>query len=128
MIIDYAIRSAESESAIYFLLTAYIETTQFGGSLPEYLTNLPITGLEDVETRFQRFMAELDKASKQLRNESRLVLEEALYIFDAALCRLKVLEREKRPLLAPQLPGDNMRNSPRSDHGDDTRSTAEGVA
>jgi len=128
MIIDYAIRNAESESAIYFLLTAYIETTQFGGRLPEYLTNLPITRLEDVETRCQRFMVELDKTSKQLRNESRLVLEEALHIFDAALCRLKVLEREKRPLLSSHLSGDNARNSPRRGHGDDIRSATQGVA
>lgn len=128
MIIDYAIRNAESESAIYFLLTAYIETTQFGGRLPEYLTNLPITRLEDVETRSQRFVVELDKASKQLSNESGLVLEEALQIFDAALCRLKVLEREKTPFLASRLSGDNVRNSPRRGHGDDTRGATQGQA
>lgn len=99
MIIDHVIRDADSESAIYFLLAAYIETTQFGGRLPEYLTNLPITGLEDVETRFQQLMVELDKAPKQLHNESRVVIDEALHIFDAALCRLKVLEHSSfRPL------------------------------
>ncbi|MBI2291938.1 MAG: hypothetical protein HYU73_16745 [Betaproteobacteria bacterium] len=92
MIIDYVIRNAESESAIYFLLAAYIETTQFGERLPEYLTNLPITGMEDVETRFQQLMMECDKASERLPNKSGAIIEEALHIFDDALCRLKVLE------------------------------------
>lgn len=40
MMIDDVIRNAESESAIYFLLDAYVETTQFGERLPEYLTIL----------------------------------------------------------------------------------------
>lgn len=32
------IRIMESERAIYFLFTDYIETTQFGAQLPKYLT------------------------------------------------------------------------------------------
>ena len=92
MIVDRAIRDAESESAIYFLLTAYIETTQFGGRLPEYLTKLPITGLIDVEARSRQLMMELGKASQQRHDKSCVVLEEALHIFDDAVCRLKVLE------------------------------------
>ena len=92
MIIDRVIRDAESDSAIYFLLTAYIETTQFGGRLPEYLTNLPITGLKDVETRSRHLMMELGKISDPLHDKSCVVIEEALHIFDDAVCRLKVLE------------------------------------
>ena len=115
--IDHIIRNAESESAIYFLLVAYIETTQFGEKLPEYLTNLPITGLKDVETRSQQLVMELDNASKQLSDKSCVVIEEALHIFDAALFRLKFLEHEKGPLLAPNSSGDNVRNSPGRVHG-----------
>jgi len=92
MVIDYVIRNAESERAIYFLLAAYIETTRFGERLPEYLTNLPITGMEDVETRFQQLLRERDKASEQPPTKSSAIIEEALRIFDDALCRLKVLE------------------------------------
>ena len=92
MIIDREIRDAESENAIYFLLTAYIETTQFGGRLPEYLTKLPITGLKDVEARSRQLMMELAKASQQRHDKSCVVIEEALHIFDDAVCRLKVLE------------------------------------
>ena len=116
MMICDVIRNAESESVIYFLLAAYLETAQFGGKLPEYLTNLPITGLKNVETRFQQLMMELE-ASEQRHDKSCVVIKEALHIFDAALCRLKFLEREKGPLLASNLSGDNVRNSPRRVHG-----------
>lgn len=97
MMIDDVIRNAESESAIYFLLDAYVETTQFGERLPEYLTNLPITGLRDVEIRSQQLMMELGRASTQLQDKSCVVIEEALHIFDDALCRLKVLEHPCEP-------------------------------
>lgn len=125
--IDYVIRNAESESAIFFLLTAYIETTQFGEKLPEYLTNLPITGLKDVGTRSRQLMLELDKASEQPDDKSCVVIEEALHIFDDALCRLKVLEHEKRPLWASSLSGGNVRNSLRRVNGG-TRSATQGAA
>jgi hypothetical protein len=97
MIIGRVIRDAESENEIYFLLTAYIEATQFGGRLPEYLTNLPITGLKDVEARSQRLIMERDKASEQPSNKAGVIIEEALQIFDDALCRLKVLEHAHPP-------------------------------
>ena len=99
MMICDVIRNAESESVIYFLLAAYIEATQFEGKLPGHLTKLPITGLQDVETRFQQLMMERDRASEQLPDKSCVVIEEALHIFDAALCRLKLLERKKGPSL-----------------------------
>lgn len=116
MMIADAIRDAESECVIYFLLAAYIEAAQFGGKLPEYLTILPITGLKDVETRLQQLMMELDKASERLHEKACVVIKEALHIFDAALCRLKFLEHEKELLLASNLTGDNVRNSSRRVH------------
>ena len=97
MMIDHVIRNAESESAIYFLLDAYVETTQFGERLPEHLTNLPITGVDDVEARFQQLLKELGKAPGQFYSKSHVVIEEALHIFEDALGRLKALEQTHSP-------------------------------
>ena len=112
MMVADVIRNAESEYVIYFLLAAYVEAADFAGKLPGHLTNLPITGLRDVETRFQRLMREFDRPSEQhLHDKTRVVIKEALHIFDAALYRLKFLEREKEPL-ASNLSRDNAKNSP----------------
>lgn len=116
MIVD-VIRNAESEYVIYFLLAAYIEATHFAGKLPEYLTNLPITGLKDVEMRFERLMREFDKPSEQLHDKACVIIKEALHIFDAALCRLQFLERGREPSLASNLSKDNVSNLPRHVHG-----------
>ncbi len=114
MMITDVFPNAESEFVILFLLTAYIEATQFAGKIPEHLTNLPITGLEDVETRFQQLIMEYDKAFEKQHDKACVEIEEALRIFDAALCRLKFLEREKE-LLASNLSGDSVRTSSRKD-------------
>lgn len=97
MMIDHVIRNAESASAIYFLLDAYVETTQFGERLPQYLTNLPVAGVKDVEMRSRQLMLERDKVSEQLPKKSSVIIEEALHVFDDALCRLKVLEHPHPP-------------------------------
>jgi len=105
MMIDDVIRNAESEYVIYFLLAAYIEAALFAAKLPEYVMNLPISGLNDVETRFQRLMMEFNKPAEPLPDKPYAVLQEALHVFDAALSRLKFLERGKESLWAFNLPG-----------------------
>jgi hypothetical protein len=102
MMIANVIAKAESGHVIYFLLSAYLEATQFGRNLPERLTNLPITGLQDVETRFQQLIVEFKKTSEKQRENARLEIGEALHIFNAALRRLKFLHRETRTIVGVQ--------------------------
>ena len=55
MIVD-AISSASSEHAVFFLVTAYIETLQhYQGSLgiPESVVSLPVSGVHDLEARLR---------------------------------------------------------------------------
>ncbi len=99
MMIANVIAKAESEHVIYFLLGAYLEATQFGRILPERLTNLPITGLQDIETRFEQLSEEFAKQSNQEHEKARLEIDEALHIFDTALRRLRYLERETNAIM-----------------------------
>lgn len=89
-----AIREAETEQEVYFFLTAYVETLHYGDQLnllPESIKTLPLTGLENVQDRFQQFMVELDRASKRLDHKACGVIKEALHAFGTALVRLEVL-------------------------------------
>ena len=94
MILD-VIQDADSEYVIFFLLAAYLEASLFAGKLPEYIKSLPIVGVGDVAMRYQRLMTELHKAAEQSDDKSCLELQDALRVFDAALCRLAFLERVK---------------------------------
>jgi hypothetical protein len=101
MMICDAMGSAESEYVIYFLLAAYLETTQFGSKLPECVTKLPLVGSSDVETRFQLTMALTMKStlpSGHSNDKAGKVLGEALQIFGVALNRLNYLKRTRTPL------------------------------
>jgi hypothetical protein len=100
MMICDAMLSADSEYVIYFLLSAYLETTQFGGKLPECLTKLPLAGLSDVERRFQLTIALTMKSTLPAghsNNRAGKVIEEALQTFEAALNRLNALKRTRTP-------------------------------
>jgi hypothetical protein len=95
MILD-VMCSAESEYVIYFLLAAYLETTHFGGRLPEWLTKLPLGGFRDVEARFQSMMACKAKfawPSARSDDKARDVMQEAMQIFETAFVRLNFLKR-----------------------------------
>ena len=94
MMIDDAIRNAESDHDIYVLLAAYIETLQFGVECPEHLTNRPIIGLNDVRTRFRKLIVELDNASTHTEDK-RPIMKQALHIYGAALFRLQALGEQK---------------------------------
>ena len=88
--------SAESEYVIYFLLAAYLETTHFGGRLPEWLTKLPLGGFRDVEARFQSVMACKAKfawPSARSDDKARDVMQEAMQVFETAFVRLNFLKR-----------------------------------
>jgi hypothetical protein len=97
MLINDAIRSARSEHAIYFLLTAYLESLQFSRKLPEYVTAMPLAGLHDLEWRFEKLFVELEsmfgeKDQKQLHD-----LVEAINVFEASVSRLCWLLTDQAP-------------------------------
>jgi hypothetical protein len=88
--------SAESEYVIYFLLAAYLETTHFGASLPEWLTKLPLAGFADVEARFQSMLACKAKfawLSDRPAEKTRDIAQEAMQVFETASVRLNFLKR-----------------------------------
>ena len=91
MIID-AMRNAENENEIYCLLTAFIDAARFCHKryfMPERVMQLPLRGVIDVGLRFDRLMAELDTASKELDDNGCVVLREALHVFGVALDELR---------------------------------------
>lgn len=99
MMIADVIRNAATEHEIYFLLTAYVEAVRFCDTLnglPERMTSLPLAGIDDVRSRFNKLVAELDAASKRLDHKACETIREALHIFGAALHRLGSLNAERR--------------------------------
>lgn len=100
------IRDAETEQEVYFFLTAYVETLQYGDQLnllPESMKALPLGGLENVQDRFQQFMVELDRASKRLDHKACGVIKEALHTFGTALTRLEALNSRQNPPFGKRL-------------------------
>ena len=101
MIAD-VIRNTNTEHEIYFLLTSYVEAVRFCDKLhcmSDHITRLPLTGMADVSTRFEKLMIELDAASKRLDDNSCVVIREAVHIFSSALNRLQMLDEQRyRPL------------------------------
>ena len=84
-----AIRRAESDYVIYFLLNAYIEALQFSRSIPRQLLAFPVRGLADVSSCFEKLVSLLASAG-EVADRSRMAdLGKAIYVFDIALCRLR---------------------------------------
>ncbi len=97
--IHQAVREAGTEQEIYLLLTAYVKATRIGDEmkrLSEHMTNLPLTGPEDVRRRIQGLFAGLGDASRRLDDISRTAIKEALYLFCEALLRLNGLHAAQR--------------------------------
>ena len=62
MILD-AINGAPSKHAVYFLVTAYIESLHHfhrGLGIPESVVRLPVTGVADLEERLERLHHNVD--------------------------------------------------------------------
>lgn len=93
MTINDAIRKANSEHVIYALLTAYVETLQFSRKLPEHLTVLPIGGLHDLQSRFEKLANDLETTIR-LPDVSAFDVVQTLSVFDSAINRLSQVQRE----------------------------------
>lgn len=99
MMLADAIDSAVSEHAVYFLVTAYLESLdQFRASfgIPERVIVLPLGGMDDLNERVQ-----------VLRDNSNAPLEcivgiaEALSVLECALARLRLLGQTPEATAAP---------------------------
>jgi hypothetical protein len=89
MMIDEAIDSAPTEHAVYFLVTAYIESLRHferGCGVPQRAIALPVAGFSDVAERF-----EILRGSADVAPESAVAAAEAAAVLAAALRRLSAL-------------------------------------
>src|SRR4051794_31597721 len=91
MTLHDAIRNATNEHTVYFLLTAYVDTLQFGKALPDALTALPIRSLEDVQSRLEKLVTEFEAELRTLDQHKSFVVLESIEIFDMAAVRLRRL-------------------------------------
>lgn len=99
MIIANIIRDLHTEHEIYFFVTAYIEAVRYCDKfafLPARMTDLPLQGKEDLQTRFEQLIVELDKASRRLDDKACVVLKEALSVLGTALTCLRLLQIKRR--------------------------------
>ena len=89
-----AIKLATTEHAVYFLLTAYVETLDYydppRSSIPARAKRLPMAGKADVLERLH-VLRNARKAHTQSGSIARAVIEEAVDVFSAALQRLTAL-------------------------------------
>ena len=112
MIAD-VIRNADSEEALYSLLTSYINATRLRSAtiyLPEQVTRLPLAGGADTNERFSLLVTALGASSEMHDERASTVLMEALHVFGAAVYRLTVMKFNNQPAppgrrAAPQYKG-----------------------
>jgi hypothetical protein len=87
--ITEAIRTADTEYVVYFLLSAYVETLEHYDSSDDCLSDdvkrLPISGMPDVCKRVGALHAAIERYAQ---SRSRQFVEEAIKVFGAALQRL----------------------------------------
>ena len=88
MMLHDAIRNATTQHTVYFLVTAYLDTLQFAKKLPEHLTVLPIADLKDLESRFEKLVAEFEGELRLPDSHKFSMLLEAVGIFDLAVVRV----------------------------------------
>lgn len=92
--IHNAIRNSESDHQIYSLFAGYIETLQSGVRSSGHSATQPISGINDLRSRFRQLMIELDATSSNAEDKSS-VMKQALYIYGEALARLHALDEKK---------------------------------
>lgn len=84
MILD-AISTAKNEHAVYFLVTAYLESLQHfprGLGLPKSVMQLPIGGLDDLEQRLV-----------SLQHDSNIVLDSVVPAWEVSAVLASAVER-----------------------------------
>ena len=104
MKITKAIRIADTEHVVYFLLGAYVETLEYydplRSLLPQQLRRLPMAGISDIS---ERLLALCALVRQYADPTARLLLKEAVEIFSTALQRLRTLQNAHQ-IARPFLP------------------------
>jgi hypothetical protein len=98
MVIAEAIREAETEYVVYFLLEAYLnaESRRLAlKTLPARIGELPVSGKQDVKSRYAMLQAESAAAIRRGDEKARAASKEALMVFAAALTRLQALDGQR---------------------------------
>ena len=94
MNITDAITKADTEHVVYFLLTAYVETLHYydplRSSLPEHVKRLPMAGISDVSKRLRALR---NYIKHYAHSQARVLIDEVLEVFSAAVTRLKTLQK-----------------------------------
>jgi hypothetical protein len=101
--ITNALRSAETEEEVLFLLTTYVEAARTSGRfhfLPERAVALPLVDSECVRSRLTNMLYELDEASRSCDDYTRDVLHEAVHIFGRALEQIHAIRHRHGELAA----------------------------
>ena len=101
MMITDAIETAQTQHVIYFLLTAYVETLGFydppRSLLPPVVNRLPVSGNSDVTERLRVLRETLDSNVRDI-SSVRVLIQEAIDLFDTASHRLRILEDSNQPV------------------------------
>lgn len=113
MMITDVIVEAKSGPEIYFLLTAYLESVQFGdkfGLLPEHIMRLPLNGMTDLKQRLDDLERERERDGPCClpSDKTRLFIQEALEVMGTAVHRLACLARPESTSLVDPYRGANL--------------------
>ena len=94
MTITDALKQAQTNHVVYFLLTAYVESLGWydppRSSLPARVVRLPVRGITDVIKRLKALRRVVRRRAHEASSVGR-VIEEAVEIFSAASQRLSSL-------------------------------------
>jgi hypothetical protein len=89
-----ALRRADTDHIVYFLLTAYAESLSWydppGSCFPARVTRLPVASVDDVSERVNA-LKNARESQVPRPSRARVILEEAIDVFDTASQRLKLL-------------------------------------
>ena len=92
MVIVDAIKSASTEHAVFFLVTAYVESLQrfhSGTEIPEFIVRLPLRGQADLRERLSLLERNEHAAATDL------AVTEASLVFNSALERLRAAHESR---------------------------------
>ena len=101
MLISDAIRTSQSEAAVHFLLTAYLDNlsrSESSSRLPKPIMRLPLAGDDDVRDRMLALITQLLAPAENLDDVDSEVLTDALRVFGAAVYRLTLLDSREVPV------------------------------
>lgn len=117
MKITEAIKTADTEHVVYFLVTAYVETLHYydplRSSLPEDVKRLPMAGISDVSDRLRAVRGAIEQYAQ---SQARLLIEEVVEVFSTALQRLSAMQKTRqfvRSWLSLSVPSPRLHGAPR---------------